>query len=449
VSTAGTVARVDRAADGLAIDLSLYALSAAFAGITAITATLPPHGAWGRVAVVGYAAATVAVIAQLAARRTGKPVNAAVRAAIAGVAFAVTGLLPLLIQASQRAAGHLDRAQEEVGVVEDGGARLWHHGTPYLSHAAIWDLPPAQRLDAYMPYQPGMALFGLPRAIFGTHWWTDARVWFAASFIATVGLALWLLRRSPMSSLVRAIQGAAVFPIVTLTLAVGGDDLPVLGLCLLALALAARSRFGWSGVSVGLAGALKLFAWPVALVLIAYAATRGRRPAIQMALGAVGLPVLALVPAFAVNASAAYENVVRFALLGDIKGITSPAASPFPGHLIATNLPGGRHIATALLLVAGAVIGVYLIRRPPRTASAAAAVSACGLLVAILLISATRFGYLLYPVAYACWIPALRGPVPAPETVDVDQPSRPEVSQRRQPAVVDQGRRANGSAAAE
>jgi hypothetical protein len=76
-------------------------------------------------------------------------------------------------------------------------------------------------------------------------------------------------------------------------------------------------------------------------------------------------------------------------------------------------------------------------------------VSACGLLVAILLISATRFGYLLYPVAYACWIPALRGPVPAPETVDVDQPSRPEVSQRRQPAVVDQGRRANGSAAAE
>ena len=65
-----------------------------------------------------------------------------------------------------------------------------------------------------MPYQPGMALFGLPRAVVGTHWWTDARVWFAASLlIATVGLALWLLRRAPMTSLVRAIQGATVFPI--------------------------------------------------------------------------------------------------------------------------------------------------------------------------------------------------------------------------------------------
>ena len=76
-------------------------------------------------------------------------------------------------------------------------------------------------------------------------------------------------------------------------------------------------------------------------------------------------------------------------------------------------------------------IGVYLIRRPPRTASAAAAVSACGLLVAILLISATRFGYLLYPVAYACWIAAFRGPVPTPESIDLGQPSRPSVSQRR------------------
>jgi hypothetical protein len=407
--TAGqTIERIDRAAGGLAVDIGLYAASAVFAGLTALTATLPPHGAWGRVAVIGYAAATALAVAQLIARRSATA-GVAARGGLAIATFVATTAVPLMMQAVQRAGGRLDRAQEEVGVVEGGGARLWHSGTPYLSHDAIFSLPPGQRLDAYMPYQPGMALFGLPRAMFGVHWWTDARVWFALVFIAAVTGALALLRTSPPASLVRAVQGAAVIPIVALTLAVGGDDLPVLGLCLLALALAARDRFGWSGVAVGVAGALKLFAWPVALVLLAYAITRGRRPAVRMALGAVGLPILALIPAFAVNAAAAYENVVRFALLGDIKGIESPAASPFPGHLIAAYAPGGRHVATGLLVLAALGIGVYLVRRPPRTAAAAATVSAWGLLIAILLISATRFGYLLYPLAYATWIPALSG----------------------------------------
>ena len=35
----------------------------------------------------------------------------------------------------------------------------------------------------------------------------------------------------------RAVQAATVLPICALTLATGGDDLPVLALCLLALAL--------------------------------------------------------------------------------------------------------------------------------------------------------------------------------------------------------------------
>jgi hypothetical protein len=71
-------------------------------------------------------------------------------------------------------------------------------------------------------------------------------------------------------------------------------------------------------------------------------------------------------------------------------------------------VPGGHGIATALLAAAAVAIGVWLVRRPPRTAASAAIVSAWGLLVAIMLISATRFGYLLYPIAYACWAPALR-----------------------------------------
>jgi hypothetical protein len=386
----------------LGVDLGLYLLSALFAGVTALTATLPPHGAWGRIAVIGYAVATVAVLGQIIARRD----RVMERAVLAGGAWVATALLPLVIEAAQRSAGRADRAQEEVIVVEHGGQRLIDTGTPYLTRAAIAALPQDERLLGYLPYQPGMALFGLPRAVFGTAWWTDSRVWFALVTGVSVGLAAWLLYRSGTAPvlLVRAVQAATVLPICALTLAVGGDDLPVLGLCLLALCYAALHRFGAAGVAVGIAGALKLFAWPVALVLLVLAVRQkhGRR----YALGALGLPVLSLVPAFLVDPAAAVENVVRFPLGRGL--VSSPAQSPFPGHLIAAGLPGGRVIAAALLVLAGLAIGVWLLRRPPADAAAAAGVCAAGLLAATLLMPATRFGYLLYPIAYAVWMPALR-----------------------------------------
>ncbi|MEN3306480.1 MAG: hypothetical protein V7603_2682 [Micromonosporaceae bacterium] len=386
----------------LGVDLALYLLSALFAGLTALTATLPPHGAWGRIAVVGYGAATLVVLGQLIARRS----RVLERGLLTGGTWVATALLPLVIEAVQRAGGRTDRAQEEVIVVEHGGQRLLDTGTPYLTRAAIAALPPDERLLGYLPYQPGMALFGLPRAIFGTAWWTDARVWFALATAATIGLAGWLLRDAGVAAarLVRAVQAATVLPICALTLAVGGDDLPVLGLCLLALCYAARHRFGAAGIAVGVAGALKLFAWPVALVLLALAIKK--KHGTRYALGALGLPVLALVPAFLVDPAAAGENIVRFPLGKGL--VSSPAQSPFPGHLIATALPAGRAIAAALLVLAGVTIVVWLLRRPPADAAAAAGVCAVGLLAATLLLPATRFGYLLYPIAYAVWMPALR-----------------------------------------
>ncbi len=63
--------------------------------------------------------------------------------------------------------------------------------------------------------------------------------------------------------MIRALQAATVLPICALTLATGGDDLPVLALCLLAFALATTGRLAGSGVAIGLAASLKLFAWPV------------------------------------------------------------------------------------------------------------------------------------------------------------------------------------------
>jgi hypothetical protein len=418
----------DRAGDGVWLDLALYALGAAFAGLTAATSTLAPHRAWGAVAVVGYTLAAAAAAVQLRLSRSTRT-----RALVTGAAWAATALLPLLVQAVQRAAGRTDRAQEEVVVVERAGRRLLEGGTPYLSQDAIAALPPDQWLLGYLPYQPGMALFGLPRAV-ADGWWTDARVWFALATALALTLAVRTLasprpRRSWKDQgtttasapdtpkivegwggppVLRAVQAATVLPVCALTLATGGDDLPVLALCLLALALCARERFGAAGVAAGLAGALKLFAWPVILVLLVLALVRGRRTLLRLATGALGLPILAVLPALAVDPGALLDNVLRFPLGRGL--VDSPAQSPFPGHLIAANLPGGRAIAAGLLLAAGATIAVAMVRRPPRTAADAATLCAWGLLAAILLMPSTRFGYLLYPVALAVWAPALSRP---------------------------------------
>ena len=64
--------RLDRAAGGSAVDVGLYAISTIFAAFTARNVMLPPHGAWGRMAVAGYAAATVLAVGQLVLRRLGK-----------------------------------------------------------------------------------------------------------------------------------------------------------------------------------------------------------------------------------------------------------------------------------------------------------------------------------------------------------------------------------------
>jgi hypothetical protein len=395
VITAAPLARLDRAAGGLAGDVLLYGISAGFAAITAVSSTLLPHRAWGAIAAFGYLAAALVAGTQLALRRPAGRTLLTLLTAVATIA------VPLVVQAVQRAAGRPDRAQEEVLVVEDGGARLLHTGTPYLGHDAIAALPADERLLGYLPYQPGMALFGLPRAVAGVTWWTDARIWFALATAAALIVAALVLRGLP----VRTVQFATVLPVCALTLATGGDDLPVLALCLLALAWCAAdpARFGAAGLAVGAAAALKLFAWPVLAVLAVHAVRRRAAP--RFLAGAVGLPLLALLPPLLVDPDAFVENVIRFPLgLGQVQ---SPAQSPFPGNLIANGLPGGKLIATALLVAAATAIAVRLVRRPPVTAAEATTICGYGLLAAILLMPSTRFGYLLYPAALLALVPAV------------------------------------------
>ncbi len=292
-------------------------------------------------------------------------------------------------------------------VVEQSARLLLDSGTPYLGRDGIAALP--DPLLGYTPYQPGMSVFGLPRAVFGDVWWTDARIWFALVTAVVLALAARLLRDGTAARdalLVRAVQAATVLPLCALTLATGGDDLPVLALCLLAFALAARDRFGWAGLAIGAAASMKLLAWPVALALGGYALVR--RAGGRYAVGAAGLPVLVLVPPMLVAPDAFVENVIRFPTGHGL--VTSPAASPLLGYLIAQHVPGGRLVALTLLVLAGLAIGLWLLRRPPHDAGSAALIAATGLLAAIILMPATRFGYLLYPAALALWSLPLRPP---------------------------------------
>ena len=376
-------------------DAALYTLSAAFAGVTAFTSTLLPHRAWGALACWGYLLAAFAVFA---ARRN--------RLWVTAVTWVLVALVPAVVEAVQRAAGRTDRAQDEVLVVENAGIRMLHTGSPYLSRGQIAGLPAADRLLAYTPYQPGMAVFGLPRAVLGAHWFTDARVWFAVvGLAALVFSGVLLARHFPAAGLVRAAQMATVLPLSALTLATGGDDIPVLCLTLLAFALAARGGSHWAlcGVAVGAAGALKLFAWPVVLVLLVLAVRQGAWR--RYAVGALAVPLLAFLPTLK-NPAAFLENVIRFPSGQGL--VASPAQSPLPGHLIAAYVPAGRTIAQVLLLLAGVAVAGWLLRRPPDTAGEAALVSAIGLTAAIMLTPSTRFGYLIYPVAYVAAWSALR-----------------------------------------
>jgi hypothetical protein len=79
----------------------------------------------------------------------------------------------------------------------------------------------------------------------------------------------------------------------------------------------------------------------------------------------------------------------------------SPAASPLPGHLIAQLGPVGHGVSLALLAAAACALVAWLVIRPPRDPADVLLRTAVGLGTAIILAPATRWGYLVYPLALA------------------------------------------------
>lgn len=405
---------------GIHGDVLLYAGCAVMATGLAIGTQYHGHRLWGLLAAAGYAAGAVAsaIMARSAAgtsRTAG--VTDRVRLRLAGAVLVLAGLAPLLTLIIQRVYGVAWSAQPEVPVVERSGRLLLETGSPYPD---IDGLGRAATFEDYTPYLPGMAGFGLPRAVVGerpssglanglVNGLTDARVAFAVTSAALLFLAVRVVRRHWWPDVpVRAVQLVAVVPATTLTMATGGDDLPVLALLLLALACCHAGRATLAGLATGVALAMKLTAAPVLLVAgVAVAVTLGRPAAVRFLLAALGSAAAIVLPFVLTAPDALVEHVIRFpAGLTDVR---SPAASPLPGYLIAQTGSGGRAVAIGLLVTAAVAVTVLVLVRPPSSAAQAAGLAAFGLLLAMLLMPATRYGYLLYPLALTGAAIALRG----------------------------------------
>jgi hypothetical protein len=174
----------------------------------------------------------------------------------------------------------------------------------------------------------------------------------------------------------------------------------------------------WAGVVCALVVTIKLTALPalgvLAVAVLYRTAGRGagrgadrgadrggdRRDVRGLAafLGAiVAASAVIVVPVLLVDPASFAEHVILYpAGLGQAG---SPAESPLPGHLIASLGPVGHAAALALLAVAACAIVAWLLLRPPRDPAAATLRIAIALGTAIILAPATRWGYLVYPLA--------------------------------------------------
>lgn len=393
-SRAGTAERT-RTVSPLTIDLVFYACCLAYAVATAVGSEFYGFRIWGEWAALGYGLAAVCTCLLFTRRGSRWPGVAAI-----GV-FAM--VVPLAVLVVRRLTG-VDwlvtpfswSAQPEVWVIERSARLLLAHGTPYVEVTTL-GRPPV--VNDYTPYGPVMTVFGLPRALFGgtpvTDALTDARLIFALTAIACVWFTLKLLGfpRIP----VRAAQVAVACPLTALTWAVAGPDLAILGLLLVAGALAARDRPVAAAIVLALAVNAKLIVLPAVVVLAAlvFARLGWRAAGVFAATGATATAVVTL-PVLLVDPRAFVEHVLLFpAGLGQV---SSPAASPLPGHLIASAGTAGRVTAFVLLGAAAVAIMLWLARRPPVTGADAMLRIAVALGAFTLLTPATRFGYLVYPL---------------------------------------------------
>lgn len=430
-------------------DALLYGASAVFALLTATLAGLPAYRVWGWIALGPYVVAAGVTILVARRRRRGVPASVPAGAPAPAAALAATcaegarlpdvaadevvrsakerqqtqwgparlwllllllvgsALVPLSVEVALRNEGPAtNHVQPEVVVIAQGGRLLGEGKDPYhatVRHGKVESAVPGEpSFESFFPYLPLMAVFGLPSSAHGPLRVTDTRVLFSVVTLLVVGLALLLLR-APRDKKLRVLQFLTVLPTAALPLATGGDDMPVVALLLLAMVLAQRRRPGWSGFVLGIVSSMKFTAWPLAvLALFAARDERGRRAPGRMALGMLVVAGPVVVPFALENVRAFVDNVILFPL--GLAGVSSPAASNLPGHLLEVNFPWLHTIVPlSVAIVGGVVLLRHLVRHTPSTPAAVCTLAGWVMLVAIVFAPSTRVGYLLYPIDFFVW----------------------------------------------
>jgi phosphatidylinositol alpha-1,6-mannosyltransferase len=305
----------------------------------------------------------------------------------------------------------------EVVVINRSADYLAAHGTPYLPASLItgW--------QSYNPYLPLMELFGLPREAGAPGLLGDPRLWTSLLTLAALAVAFALLSPHPVRSCLRCRTGVVALaafsvasPLIALPLTAGVTDPPIIGLTVLALALAHRGRFLSAALVLAVACAMKPTAWAVIPVLAVLAWVRASHRTAVAFTATVAAATVALALAAAPDAlatpDAIKQNLIDYPL-GTSKYQTV-ADSPLPGHLIAQHFHHAGHLTVdALLLLTVVGFVAWLVTRPPRDMRAAAIRLIVLYVLLFTLAPSSRFGYYTYPLALAAWL-ALAKPRPVP-----------------------------------
>jgi len=360
-----------------------FAVCALFAGGVSLFSANPLHRLWGAAAACAYAAAALVVMAWKA--RAG--VDVALAAIVCGAI-----LVPLVWMAWH------GEGQPEVEVVARSARTLIHHGTPYQDPKV---LNGTSDPNAYNPYLPVMAAFGLPQALFGSHPLTDPRVWFGVVFLVVFAFAL---RVGGARDCLRWAVLMTASPIIAFELAVGGTDVPMVAFMCLGFAFAWRPGGELAaGLALGIASSMKATCWPaLAVALVLLIVRDGKRAALRFCAVALAVIVVCVGPFAVTGPGSLVKNTILFPL--GLASVKSAAASPLIGHLIAQTGHVGHDIVVVLLILTGVAIGASLVVWPPRDVPAAMWRLVLGLSLMFVLAPSTRFGYFIYPAALVGWL---------------------------------------------
>jgi hypothetical protein len=430
-------------------DAVLYLVGALFALITILGSNLSLYRVWGKLAIGPYlfgalAAAVVALAAERRRRREAADFTKGTRpprtrwmarSAVALIVFVGATAVPLALEVLWRSKDDPgSHVQPEVQTIEKGGQTVVKGKDPYRavtnSHGkVVYHAPGVPTYEGFLPYLPLMTVFGIPSERKHHVVVTDARIFFSVATLLVMALALALCRADGGRKM-RVLQVMAVLPTAALPLATGGDDMPIVAFLLLAMVLAQRRQPFASGVVLGIVSAMKFTAWPLAgLALFAARDRRGERRPGLMALGMLVVIGPVVVPFALRGPWAFFDNVVLFPL--GLSGVTSPAASPLPGHLLVEAFPAlHRALPLTVGVLGGALLAWRLWRRPPVNATQVCTLGAVVMAVIILLAPATRIGYLLYPINFFVWAHLFRemdrrdGNGPLPGTAGMPEAAR-------------------------